>query len=287
MNSLIDKDRYKAIIFLVLTAILWSIGGLLIKIINWNPIAIAGTRSSIAALLMLFVLRKPKITFSKPQVGGAIAYALTVICFVAANKLTTAANAILLQYTAPIYTALFSTWLLKEKITRIDWITIFAVIFGMLLFFIDNVSSGSFIGNIIAIISGISFSLVAIFMRMQKDGSTMETPFLGNILTAIIAIPFIFLSPKIDIKSFFALLILGIFQLGLSYILYSYAIKHVSALEAILIPIIEPILNPIWVFLIMGEIPGFYAIIGGIIVVFFITFRCIIFEVKYKKIKNL
>ena len=132
------SSKSKAIILLICTAILWSKGGFLIKFINWHPVAIAGGRSIIAALIMWAYVKKPKFTWSNIQIMGAVAYALTVIFFVIANKLTTAANSILLQYTGPIYVALFSYWFLKEKITAIDWITILTVILGMTLFFIEK-----------------------------------------------------------------------------------------------------------------------------------------------------
>lgn len=283
MNAVKTKglhgERYKAIALLVITAVLWSMGGLLIKLINWNPIAIAGVRSAIAALLILIVIRKPKITWSFNQIGGAIAYAGTVILFVMANKMTTAANAILLQYTAPVYVAIFGAWFLKEKVKWIDWVTIFFVIGGMLLFFIDRVSAGGLAGNIIAIISGIFFAGTAMFMRKQKNESPLESIFLGNVLTALICSPFMFGSMP-DASSWAGLLILGIVQLGISYILYSIAIKNVTALEAVLVPVIEPILNPIWVLIVMGEKPGVWSLVGGFIVLFFITARCVIATLK-------
>jgi len=271
----IRSDRSKAIILLIITAILWSLGGVLIKSIKWNPVAIAGARSIVAAFLLLIVIKKPKITWSFAQIGGALAYAGTAILFVIANKTTTAANAILLQYTAPIYVALFGTWFLKEKAKAFDWIIIFMVLGGMVLFFVDHLSTNGIVGNIIAAGSGVCFGFFAIFMRMQKEGSPIESVLLGNILTAVIAIPFMFSSAP-STKGWITLLIMGVVQLGIPYILYSIAIKQVTALEAILIPVIEPILNPVWVFLMLGETPGPWAILGGIIVVTAVTLRCIL-----------
>jgi len=272
INGEQNIGRFGAISLLIGTAILWSFGGILIKSVSWNPIAIAGARSAIAALLILIILRRPHLTWSLPQIGGAVAYASTVITFVAATKLTTAANAILLQYTAPVYVALLSVWLLKERIRYTDWITIFFVIGGMTLFFIDKLTKGGFLGNILAILSGISFACLVIFMRKQKLGSPLESAFLGNIATALIGLPFMFQSVPRG-SGWIGLILMGLFQLGLSYILYSIAIKHVPALEAVLIPILEPILNPVWVFLILGEIPGRWAFLGGFIVIVSITLR--------------
>jgi len=142
-SSNTSKERPRALLLLAVTAILWSLGGLLIKSVNANPLTIAGIRSAIAVVLFLLVLKKPKLTWSFAQLAAALAYAATSILFVTATKTTTAANAVLLQFTAPIYVALFSSWLLKEKTKMMDWITIFLVMGGMVLFFLDNLSNKS------------------------------------------------------------------------------------------------------------------------------------------------
>lgn len=269
-----SNERVKAIIALIIASVLWSTGGILIKLVDWNPVAIAGSRSFIASLTVLLYLRKPKLTMSKAQIGGAIAYAATVILFVTANKLTTSANAILLQFTAPVFVALLGIWILKEKIYWYDWITILLVFGGMILFFVDDVGMGSMLGNVLAVISGFFLACVTISFRFQKDGSPVETALLGNIFTFIVAIPFILRSMP-DLKSIYGLILLGIFQLGISYILYALSMKHLTALEAILITVIEPLLNPLWVFLFAGEKPSLFAIFGGIIVLFSVTARSI------------
>jgi drug/metabolite transporter (DMT)-like permease len=279
MNGiLVDESRgeqYKAIGFLIVTAILWSSGGLLIKWISWNPIAIAGMRSAVAALVLLVALRRPHLTWSSAQIGGAIAYTVTVILFVLANKLTTAANAILLQYTSPIYVALFGAWFLGERATWLDWTTILVVIGGMMLFFLDDLTTGGFWGNVCAISSGVTFACFVLFMRKQKNDSPLESVFLGNILTALIGFPFMFQTMP-SASSWVGLLLSGMLQLGLSHVLYSVAIKHVTALEAILISVIEPILNPLWVLLVLGEAPGPWAFVGGFIVLASVTIRYVV-----------
>lgn len=279
MNGVLKEEprgeRHKAISFLIVTAILWSSAGLLIKMISWNPIAIAGMRSAVAAVVLLIFLRRPHLTWSFAQIGGAIAYTVTVISFVAANKLTTAANAILLQYTSPIYAALFGAWFLGERATRLDWVTIWAAMGGMMLFFFDDLTSGGFWGNMCAVLSGVTFACLVLFMRKQKNDSPLESIFLGNILTALIGFPFM-LEAIPSASSWVALILAGVLQLGLSQILYSAAIKHVTALEAILIPVIEPVLNPLWVFLVMGEAPGPWAFLGGFIVLAAVTIRYVV-----------
>lgn len=267
-----ELDRRIAAIYLVITAVLWSLGGLLIKLVNWNPLAIAAGRSFISALLMLVYVRKPKFNWNRDQLLAAFFYFGTVTLFVTANKLTTAANAILLQYGAPIYVAIFAPLVLKEKTKTADWITITFALFGMTLFFLDKLEIRNLLGIVIAIASGVSFALYIIFMRKQKDASPIESTLLGNILTALVGFPFIF-NQSFDFRNVLGIVLLGTVQLGFSYILYSIAIKYVEALEAILIPIIEPILNPIWVFLAFGERPGNWALIGGSVVLASVTFR--------------
>lgn len=275
-------NRQKAILLLVATATLWSMGGLLIKLVNWNPIAIAGMRSAIAALLIFAFIKRPHFNWSFAQITGALAYAATVILFVSANKMTTAANAIVLQYTSPIFVAILGIWLLKERVKTLDWVSIFLVMGGMLLFFLDNLDTGGFIGNILAILSGISFAITIISLRSQKDASPLESVLLGNIVTALVGIPFMFGTVP-DTKSWVVLGVLGIFQLGFSYILYTTAIKHVTALEAILIPVLEPLLNPIFVLIFLGESPGTWSLIGGCIVITSLTLRCLLPMLKVNK----
>ncbi len=269
------NERPKAILFLVITAALWSLGGLLIKSINSHPMAIAGVRSGISAILIVIATGRPKFNWSFAQIGAALAYSALVLLFVAANKNTTAANAILIQYTAPVYVALLSAWLLKERVKLLDWVTIFIALGGMVLFFVDNISTKGVLGNLLAAASGVCFGVFTVLMRMQKEGSPLESVLMGNILTAVIGIPFLFQSMP-DSKGWLYLVVLGVVQLGLPYILYAKAIKHVTALEASLIPVIEPILNPVWVFLMLGETPGKWALIGGAIVLISVTARCLI-----------
>lgn len=272
MREIIHSSRFKGIMSAVIASVLWSIGGLLVKLLDWNPVAISGARSIIAALVLLAYIKKPKITKSKPQILGAIAYSTTVLFYVIANKLTTAANAILLQYTAPIFVALLSFWILKEKVHWYDIISIGVVIFGMGLFFIEDVSSGNILGNIIAIVSGFTLACCTLALRAQKDGSGMETICLGNLLTFIIAIPFI-LKVEATMRDLIVAISLGVFQLGISYIFYVNSLKYITALEAILIAVFEPILNPLWVYIFLREKPGINAIIGGVIVIIAVTLR--------------
>lgn len=264
-----------AIILMLATAVLWSLGGLMIKMVDCHPLAIAGIRSAIASIFLLILIRRPHFTWSFPQVAGAISLAATFITFVLANKLTTAANAILLQYAAPIYVSLLGLWLLKEKVRLLDIVTIVLVLGGMGVFLIDGLAVGGLLGDIFAILAGISFAFFFVFTRMQKHESPIETVLLGNILTALVGVPFIVVQYP-DMTGWIDLLLMGVLQLGLPYVLYSIAIKRITALEAILTTTIEPVLNPLWVFLVIGERPGQWPIIGGLIVIVSVTVRGII-----------
>ena len=269
------NERTRSIVFLVITAIMWSLGGLLIKSVDTNPMAIAGVRSGISAVIILAATGKPKLNWSFAQIGAALSYTGMVLLFVAATKNTTAANAILIQYTAPVYVAFLSAWFLKERVKLLDWLTIAVVMGGMILFFVDDLSMEGVLGNLLAAGSGVCFAFFTVLMRMQKEGSPIESVLLGNIITAVIGIPFVFTDMP-GTAGWINLVVLGVVQLGLPYILYSKAIKHVTALEASLIPVIEPMLNPVWVLLFIGEVPGLWALVGGIIVVAAVTIRCVV-----------
>ena len=250
---------------MLVTALLWSLGGVLIKSIDWNPIAIAGTRSLIGSVLMLVVMPKAFRSISWSSLPAALAFSATVILFVIATKMTTAANAIFLQYTAPIYIALFSPWVLKERIALQDWLLIAIAVFGIGLFFLDRLTVDSLWGILLALTSGLTYAWLTILLRRQRDASPEAAALLGNILTFLFAIPWMFPVEHLAQNAPW-LLLLGVFQLGLPYMIYAVAIRHVRALDASVICMIEPVLNPIWVMLMIGEHPAPWSIVGGGIV---------------------
>ncbi len=185
------RARGSAILAVAACAILWSSGGLFVKLIAWNPFAIAGVRSLIGGLVILLFLRRPRFTWSLAQIAGAVCYAGCMILFVTANKLTTAANAILLQYTAPLYAAVLGWIFLKEKAYARDWVTMAAVIGGMVLFFMDSLTLGGMQGNLLAILSGVFFAGAMVSFRAQKDGSSLESILLSHGITLAVSIPFL------------------------------------------------------------------------------------------------
>jgi drug/metabolite transporter (DMT)-like permease len=258
--------RFLPPVLLLLAALCWSLGGVLIKSIDWPPMAVAGGRSAIAIPVILLCIGRPRFTFSRAQIGGAIGYAGTVILFVFATRMTTAANAIFLQYTAPIYVALIGRWYLDERASPVDWLVIAVALLGIALFFFDRLTTSGMWGNIIALASGLAFASVALFLRKEKAGSPVASIVLGNVIVALAGAPFIFEAPSLGESGLWRLALLGTVQLGLPYVFYAAAIKQVTALEATLIPLLEPVLNPLWVMLALGEQPGPWAIVGGLLV---------------------
>jgi drug/metabolite transporter (DMT)-like permease len=270
----VDSVRSRAIIMQLFAAILWSFGGLLIKLVDLNPIAIAGIRSFIASFVIFVFLKKSALKLTWNKALGAVSYTSLVILFVSATKATTSANAILLQYTSPIYIAIFGGWLLNEKAKLREWITILFVIGGMVLFFMDDMAGGSMKGNVLAILSGVALGFNTMFMRREKDADPLENVFWGSILTILVSIPFMF-DKAPSPKGWIGLILLGVFQIGVSYILYTKAIKNITALESTFISLVEPLLNPVWVFLTIGELPGMWSVMGGIIVLVSVTVSCL------------
>ena len=262
----------RSVLMLVVAAVLWSAGGLLLKWVDWNSMAIAGARSAIAAMTIYWLSPRFSFRFSAIQWATAASYVLAVALFVVATRMTTAANAIFLQYTAPIYVALMGGWVLKEPPSRLDWALIGVTQVGIVLFFLDQMELQGLWGSVLAWFSGIGFAGLILLMRKQKDGSPIESVFLGNVLIALLGIPFA-LGSTPSVRSSIGLLVLGVFQLGVPYVLYAQAIKRVKALEATLILLIEPILNPLWVMWFLGERPGKWALIGGLLVLSAATWR--------------
>ena len=221
---------------LLATAVLWSLGGVLIKAIEWNSMAISGARSAIALPVIIACVGWPGWKFTRLQIGGAIAYAGTVMLFVIATRLTTAANAIFLQYTAPIYVALAAHWWLGERTRRIDWLVIVVALFGIGLFFFDELTTQGLWGIVAALASGVAFASLVLCLRKDRGGSPVTAVMLGNLITALLGLPFMFSGSLPPTQSWIALLVLGTVQLGISYVLYTIAIKRVTALEATLDP---------------------------------------------------
>jgi len=262
--------RRHAVGLLVLCAVLWSTGGLLIKCIAWPALAVAGMRSAIAAVVLLLALREWRGPWSWWLVSGALAGAASMLGFVVATKLTTAANAIFLVYTAPLYVALLSPRVLHEPLRRGDWLTLLLALLGLGCFCVEQLSREGWGGNLCAVGSGLALAWLVVCLRKSAATSPLTILCLANILVAVAGVPFMFAAMP-DLESWRVLLVAGVVQLGFSTVLYSKAIPHVRALEAVLIPVIEPVLNPVWVWLLVGEVPSGWALLGGVIVVGAVT----------------
>ena len=252
---------------LIIAALMWSLGGLFIKLVNLNPMAITGIRSLGAAFVLLIYIKKPKLYWNRYFFSGVLAYSMMVILYVISMRLTTAANAIFLEFTAPIYVVAFGYFLLNERINRFDIFAMVIIFLGMGLFFMDELSFYGFWGNILALLAGVCLALVTVLIRKEKE-SAFEIVFFGNALTTIICLPFIIQgfssTTQVD---WFIIFGLGIFQLGIPYLLYTTALKYVSALDAILVGMLEPVFNPIWVYIFVGEAMGEWALIGAALVI--------------------
>jgi len=273
-------NRRIAFWFLVGCALLWSTGGFLIKSINLSPLAISGGRSIIAALFLTLVHGRPRFVASPVFLGAAFAYAGTLTSFVTATRLTTAADAILLQYTAPVFVLLFGWLLLKERVTRVDLAVTILVMAGLVVFFLESLSGDTsataMAGNALGVLSGVFFGLQAVLMRkVRLSGMPVESVLiLGNLICFVIAIPALTVS-RPDSMDLLWLTLLGVVQIGFAYLLYMAALRYVTSLELILVPVIEPVVNPLIVFLLRGEKPGLLTIAGGVFILGIVTAWCL------------
>ena len=263
MTSL--TERRKAILFLILAAMLWSTAGAFVKALDWQPLSILAGRGLFTSILFLLYMRRlpRKVTrWTLLAAGGSIA---TQFLFVTSTKLTTAANSIFLQYTAPIYVVLLAYWLLREKPSRSDWIAMGIIFLGLLLFFGDQLSPDGFYGNILAVLSGVTSAIMMVSFRAQKNSSPEDSVLVASLVIAVVGLPSV-LKESWTISNWSVVAYLGIFQIGLAFIFFTKGIKHIPALEANLIGTLEPILNPVWVFLFLGERMGKSALLGGLVV---------------------
>jgi drug/metabolite transporter (DMT)-like permease len=222
---------------------------------------------------MVLTKRVPRMLDRSMLLGGLL-YALTVTTFVIATRYTTAANAIVLQYAAPVYVAILSGAVLKESVTGRDWAAVGLIVIGLLIFFADGLSVGNNFGNLMGVLSGFYFASMVVSLRGMKDRHPVDAVIVGNLIAALLGAPWL-LDGRWDSSSFLGVALLGSIQLGLSYFLYTRAITMVTALQAVLIPVVEPLLNPLWVYLWMGESPSQTAIVGATIVLGTVTWRAV------------
>ncbi|MBQ6900692.1 MAG: DMT family transporter [Firmicutes bacterium] len=265
------SNKRKGELLMVACAVMWSIGGILMKYIDCNPFFIAGGRSLISSMVVLLYMytSKMKVQFNRQSVPAGLSLCGCVTCFVCANKMTTAANAIVLQYVSPAVVLIISALFLGQKLRKMEVGVVALTFSGILLFFMDELDLGSMAGNFVAIISGTFMGAMFIFNAKIDDMAVKMSGILfAHMMTALIGLPVGIVSGHVNLdgRAVIFLVILGIVQLGIPYVLFAKASSLISPLSCSLLGMIEPLLNPVWVALFYGEIPGIFALTGGIIV---------------------
>lgn len=252
-------------------AVMWSISGIIIKYIDWSPLAIAGGRSLVSAVVVVVFMAasKMKPIINKQVIWAGVSLFGCVTCFVTANKMTTAANAIVLQYIAPAFVLIISAVFLKHKLKKIEIAVVASTFLGIILFFVDEIDFDGMMGNFIAICSGLFMAIMFVFNGKLNLDARMTGILVAHLLTATIGLPIGFATYETVItqQDIMLILLLGVVQLGIPYVLYALAASKISPLSCSLIGMIEPLLNPIWVAIFYGEMPGLFAVLGGVVVI--------------------
>lgn len=272
------KKENLAIVEMLLCAALWSIAGIFMKLIPWNGFAMAGMRSLIAGLtfaVYMVITRRRFIINTKTLLSGVLT-GCVYTCFAVSNKLTTAANAIVLQFTSPVFIVIFSAIIFRQRIKKNDMYVVIATLIGIALFFFDQLKPGYILGNFVAIAAGMFMAGMFMAVGNLEGDARFSAIFIGQMFTFLVGLPFIITTkPEFTFTATLSIIILGVFQLGISYILYVHASKYCPPLACCLLGALEPLLNPVWVFLFDGERPGIFALVGAVIVVVSITVWCI------------
>jgi drug/metabolite transporter (DMT)-like permease len=252
-------------LLLLAAAFLWSTAGAAIKSCGLDGWQIAGGRSLVAALFLVAVVPEARVRPTLRVLAVGVAYAFTVVLFVVATKLTTAANAIFIQDTAPLWVLLLSPMLLDERPTRGELLAIPVYGLGLGLFFLDELTAGQLAGNAVALASGVAFAFSLVGLRLLRHEGPAALVW-GNAIAALAALPLGARGPAATGVDLAIVAYLGVFQLGLAYLLFARGVAGTPAIEASLLILLEPVLNPVWTFLIAGERPGPWAIVGGAVV---------------------
>jgi drug/metabolite transporter (DMT)-like permease len=259
-------------LLLLAAALLWSTAGAAIKSCGLDAWQIAGGRSAVAAVFLFLAVRDARIRPTVRVLLVAAVYSVTVVLFVVATKLTTAANAIFIQDTAPLWVLLVSPWLLREHPTRGELLAIPIYGVGLGLFFLDELAPGQLAGNLTALVSGVAFALAIVGLRLLRHEGPAALAW-GNVVAAAVALPLWPRGPAATGPDLAIVVYLGVFQLGLAYLAFSRGVTGTPAIEASLLILIEPVLNPIWTFLATGERMGPWAVAGGAVVLLATAWR--------------
>ncbi len=265
-NTLHNRsETFKGYAAVLATAFLWSLGGLFIKLVPWSALSINAARCIIALLLKTVVRKSVKIKFTPAVIVAGLSFTATATFFIFANKYTTSANAILLQYSAPLFIMVYAWIHARRRPSGSDVLTSLVIIGGVALCCLDNLGGGTMLGNLFGILSGVFFALV-LYVNSLPGASPDDANYLGFLLSIIIGIPSLVHETTFTLPIAAYIVVLGAFQIGLAYILLEYGIKRISALSAVFVSAIEPILNPVWVAIFYGETIGPFAILGGALV---------------------
>jgi len=261
------KETRKGLIFVFLAAVCFSLGGVLIKMIPWQAMSINGWRCGISMCILLLFSKASghKLKLTKGVVLGAVAMCLTVSCYALANKLTTAANTILIQYTAPVFVILFLWLCFRERPKKLDVIACLLVFCGIACFVLDGLAAGNLAGNLVALVSGIGYAWVFLLNKIP-GGDPLFSTILGHAMCFVIGLPSAVRETQYSGQIVLFAVLLGVFQLGLAYVFFTTGIRTAPPVSASLVAGIEPILNPVLVALVVGEMLSGLSIVGGIIV---------------------
>ncbi len=247
-------------------AFLWSLAGVFIKFLDRPPLTIVFYRSLFAALVFTPFLRRGGRRPGAPIAMSALTYTAAISSFVAANKLTTAANAIVLQYTAPIFVFLFSRLVLREKIARLNGVALAVSMAGVAVIALDSAGRPEMAGVLLALLSGLLFAAYMINLRRTAAVDPVFLTWINNISCALLLLPAVRSDLGVSATELGILMVMGAVQLGMPYFLFSKGLRAVALQEASLIALIEPVLNPLWVALVVGEIPSSATIAGGALI---------------------
>lgn len=272
-------NRRRGIVEMLICATLWSIAGILIKLLPWNGFAVASLRSLIAGITIFIymLITGKKLVVNRKTVLSGILTGCVYICFVCANKLTTAANAIVLQFTSPIFIVVFTALIFKTRIKGRDLAAVILTLLGIALFFLDKLEAGYVAGNIVAIAAGMFMAGMYMAVGNLEGDSRFSAVVFGQTFTFLVGLPFVIATkPVMSTVTVLSILALGVFQLGIGYILYIRASSSCPPLACCLLGVLEPLLNPVWVMIFDGETPGMFALLGGIVVITTVTIWCIL-----------
>ena len=262
------ENRNKSGLLVFLASVCFSTGGLFIKLIPWSPLAINGARNLIGAgLIGIYLLvTRHRIVFSRRVLIGALSMIGVTTFFAVANKLTTAANTIVLQFTAPVFVILFMAVIYRQKPGRADLLTCFLVLLGVVLFFVDGIRAGNLAGNVLAVLSGVCYAGV-FMMNTGENADAISSCFLGQLTAGVLLMPLCFRETDFSLPVMAAVFALGVIQVGGAYILLSIGIRKTPPVTASLITGLEPIMNPLLVAAFYGERVTTLSVIGCVIVV--------------------